>query len=269
VRDLRRSIERPDGCQIAFDIEGPAGAPGILVNYPWSPGNAHQMAEAGGLDLACLGTNADHLVNGLAARSRVVVFDYPRGLGGTTGPYADGLTLSTVVGDFLAVADAAGLAEFALLGYSWSASAALEVAARISRCTALVIGGWPPHDPPHRELRDACTALAGNPHDGRSGLAGMYARYYQSILDGGRLAGTEWRADVPSVLFYGTDDTEPMAGAAGSVADLVRRSRHILAAQGWRVVEVPGCDHLGCMSAEVVLPIALQVVSELSSGGRR
>jgi pimeloyl-ACP methyl ester carboxylesterase len=225
------------------------------------------MADVGELDLARLNSNVDRIVNRLAARSRVAVFDYPRGLGRTTGPYPGDLTVSTVIDDYLAVADAAGIAEFALLGYSWSASAAIEIAARTSRCAALVIGGWPPLDPPHRELRDACEALAADPRDGRSRLAGMYARYYQSVLDGRRSTGLG--TDIPAVLFYGTDDTEAMAGGSGSVAELVSRNRHSLVAQGWRLVTVPGRDHAGCLSADVVLPLALSVVAELSDGARR
>ena len=73
-------------------------------------------------------------------------------------------------------------------------------------------------------------------------------------------------ADIPRVLFYGTDDIEPMAGKSGSVAALVRRNGDSLVAEGWRLVEVPGRDHDGCLAAEVILTIALPFVSELCGG---
>jgi len=255
---------RPDGCEVAFGVTGPVGAPGMLVTYPWSPGNARYMAEVGGLDMACLTANVAQLVNRLAIGSRVALFDYPRGLGGTTGPLPDDLTVGTVVGDYLAVADAAGISDFVLLGYSWSASAAIQVARRTARCTALVIGGWPPLDSPHRELRDACAALADDARDPRSRFAAMYARYYQSLVADRSVR--PFSMHIPAVLFYGTCDHEPMAGASGSVVRLISRSASRLAALGWRVVAVPGRDHAECMSADVVLPIALSVVAELNGG---
>jgi pimeloyl-ACP methyl ester carboxylesterase len=264
VTSLDRNVNRPDGCRIAFGVHGPARAPGILVCYPWTPGNARYMSEVARLDLGRLSANVDQLLANLAAHARVAVFDYPRGIGETTWPQPDDLTVVTMVNDYLAVADAAGLTDFILLGYSWSASAAIEVAHRTSRCSALVVGGWPPLDSPHRELRDVCLALAEDRRDPRSRLAGMYARYYQSLLDD-HPAGRRSTA-VPRVLFYGTGDTEPMAGESGSALSLIRRNTNQLADQGWRIIEVPERDHLGCTAADIVSPIVLSVVSALYPG---
>lgn len=222
------------------------------------------MAEVGPLELTRLTADVDELVTSLAARARVVIFDYPRGIGETTGPRPGDLTVATVADDYLAVADAAGLAEFILLGYSWSASAAIHVACRTSRCKALVIGGWPPLDSPHRELRDLCLALASDRRDPRSGLAGMYARYYQSLA--------ALRPAVPSggprVLFYGADDNEPMVGASPSALALIQQNMNLLAEQGWQLIEVPGRDHAGCAAADVVAPIVLTVLSAIDPGDR-
>ncbi|HET9894431.1 MAG TPA: alpha/beta fold hydrolase [Streptosporangiaceae bacterium] len=259
VTELDRRVHRPDGCRIAFAVHGQPDAPGVLVSYPWTPGNARYMSKVAPLDLRQLASDADELVITLAAHARVAIFDYPRGIGDTTGPRPGDLTVATVVDDYLAVADAAGLTEFILLGYSWSASAAIHVASRTTRCKALVIGGWPPLDSPHRELRDACLALACDRQDPRSGLAGMYARYYQSLLDehpAGPLRTT-------GVLFYGTGDNEPMAGASASALTLIRRNTNLLAEQGWHLIEVPGRDHLGCATAGIVSPIVLTVLSAL------
>ncbi len=261
MTSLDRDVYRPDGCRIAFGVQGPADAPGILVSYPWTPGNARYMSEVAPLDPGRLRANVDQLLASLAAHTRVAVFDYPRGIGETTGPHPDDLTVGTVVNDYLAVADAAGLSDFILLGYSWSASAAIQVANRTSRCSALVIGGWPPLDSPHRELRDACLTLAEDRRDLRSGLAGMYARYYQSLLE-----EPTGPLSTVGVLFYGTGDSEPMAGASGSAQSLIRRNLNQLADQGWRVIEIPARDHLSCTAADVVSPIVLSVVSALYPG---
>jgi hypothetical protein len=57
-----------------------------------------------------------------------------------------------------------------------------------------------------------------------------------------------------------------MAGESGSALSLIRRNTNQLADQGWRIIEVPERDHLGCTAADIVSPIVLSVVSALYPG---
>jgi pimeloyl-ACP methyl ester carboxylesterase len=60
--------------------------------------------------------------------------------------------VANILGDLLAVADAAGADRFAYYGYSWLALAGLQLAVRTDRLTALVMGGFPPLEGPYAQM---------------------------------------------------------------------------------------------------------------------
>jgi pimeloyl-ACP methyl ester carboxylesterase len=239
-------------------LSGPRGAPAILVGYPWTPGNARYMASAGGLSLPALLDNIDGLIATLSERYRVIAFESPPGIEHGRGYPAD-LTGTRVTADYLRAADAAAVERFAVLGYSWGACAAIELASHSPRCSAIAVGGWPPLNPPIPQLRATLRADAADPrrstHDQE--MLRMYSAYYDSVA-------TEPAAPalpIPRLLFYGQDDREPMSSGTPSVAELVEASRPDLEGEGWVVDTVPGRDHLSCICAAVVGPMVRAFLS--------
>jgi pimeloyl-ACP methyl ester carboxylesterase len=234
-------------------VTGPRGAPAILVGYPWTPGNARYMASAGGLSLRALLDNIDALIGLLAERYRVIAFESPPGIEHGRGYPAD-LTVTRVTEDYLVAADAAAAERFAVLGYSWSGCAAIEVAAQTPRCSAVVVGGWPPLNPPIEQLRATLRADSTDPlrsaHDQE--MLRMYSAYYDSVATEPAAA----TRSIPRQLFYGQDDREPMSSGTSSITELIEASLPDLERDGWVVDAIPGRDHLGCICAAVVGPLA-------------
>jgi pimeloyl-ACP methyl ester carboxylesterase len=234
-------------------LTGPRGAPAILVGYPWTPGNARYMASAGGLSLPALLDNIDALIGILSERYRVIAFESPPGIEHGRGYPAD-LTVTRVTEDYLGAADAAAAERFAVLGYSWSACAAIELATHSPRCSAVVVGGWPPLNPPIGQLRATLQADSADPrrstHDQQ--MLRMYAAYYDSLATDPAAA----TRSIPRQLFYGEDDREPMSRGTSSIAHLIEASMPDLEREGWVVDTVPGRGHLSCICSGVVGPIA-------------
>jgi non-heme chloroperoxidase len=92
-----------DGISISYETAG-KGPPNLLCLHGWAGSGRYFDATIQRLDLA---------------RVRAVTFDL-RGHG-SSDPAEDGYTLDQIAADSLAVADAAGLDEFVVLGYSMSA----------------------------------------------------------------------------------------------------------------------------------------------------
>ena len=83
---------------------------------------------------------------GLTSSYRVVMMDYPSAeLRESRSPAViEAFTPDRVSADILAVADAVGADRFAIYGFSWGGVAALQLAIRTDRLTALICGGRPP-----------------------------------------------------------------------------------------------------------------------------
>ncbi len=236
----------PDGSRLHFQVNGKQGAPAIMLGYPWTTRMARISAAGGGVDQARLEALNQGFIDVLAERYRIVHMDYPRGSEPSDPPKPGDLTVETVVSDHLAIADAAGIKRFVLVGYSWSSNAALQVASRTSRCAGLVIGAWPPLSAPYAEvlaqLNVALSMLDETAPDTR--FLAMIARNYQSVLDG-------WDEEVevpkiagPKVTFFGANDVGvPAAGLAAPIAERTRSRRADLERLGWTVMELPGFDH--------------------------
>lgn len=189
---------------------------------------------------------------------RVVAYDQ-RGHGKSDRRYhPDEYALPLLVGDALAVADAAGLERAILMGYSMGARIALEVAlTRPDRVAALVLGGVG---------KNFFPALGGRPHD-RELVAGALeaddpspfppaARTYRSFAEQGggdrrALAACYRRPErpldlgelralgVPALVVVGGDDR--MAGDPRPLAEAI---------PGARLVPLPGKDHMKAVGAK-------------------
>ena len=111
-----------DGISISYEIAG-AGPPDLLCLHGWAGSGRYFDATLQQLDLT---------------RVRAVTVDL-RGHG-RSDPAVAGYTLDQIAADALAVADAAGLGEFAVLGYSMSAKFAQYLAlVAPERVTGLIL----------------------------------------------------------------------------------------------------------------------------------
>jgi pimeloyl-ACP methyl ester carboxylesterase len=132
-----------DASTIAVEVHGDGPTVLLPVNPRPVEGPQAEEMRRWGADPA-LGRS---LIDGLGDAFRVVAFDYEGHV--LQVPKPDTLTPANVVGDLLAVADAAGADRFAYYGYSWLAMSGLQLAIRTDRLAALVMGGYPPLDGPY------------------------------------------------------------------------------------------------------------------------
>ena len=229
-----------DGCRLHYEEMGPRDGPPVILGYPWNDHSADLQATFGGGGAAAVASLRERnraVLDGLAQRYRLLRMDYPRGAAPTEGPLEGDLRVETAVADCLAVADHAGVERFALVGYSWSASLALQIATRCDRVAALAIGGWPPLDGPWDEVPEELEAASDRaPAEWRASLA-AYARYYRSASEGWNDAEQTPRLTCPRLVFFGLqDETHGIARRIlGHASDLQR--------QGWDVIAFGGLGH--------------------------
>jgi pimeloyl-ACP methyl ester carboxylesterase len=227
------------------------------------------------------------LIDGLKDAFRVVAFDYEGHV--LQVPKPDTLTPDNVAGDFLAVADAAGVERFAWYGYSWLALVGLQLAIRTDRLTALAMGAWPPLGGPYAEMLRVTVAthdLASAPSSARQGAAGDDAlapasspeeldwstvevtlteaqtRQFVTLYEA--LQGFDDRAvlprlSCPRLCFVGSADEidygPRWGGVHVSIAGPLVQRRAELEAAGWQVQILDGLDHTQAMQVANVLPV--------------
>ena len=200
----------------------------------------------------------DGYLNRLTDRYRVLRVDYPS-IGGSRDIAPEDLTADRVCADLLAVASAAGFDRFTYWGYSWGAAVGLQLAARTSRLTALVLGGWPPLGAPYAGILQATQLKQANPEP--SSLKVLRSKdqyrqwetYYRSMLDWPE-AESVARIACPRMVFFGGEGDLVEAGIPIPIASIIREHRVQLEAQGWTVYEIAGQGHGVCMVPELVVP---------------
>jgi pimeloyl-ACP methyl ester carboxylesterase len=267
-----------DGSTIAVEVNGQGPAVLLPVNPVPVTGPQAEELRRWGTDPA-LGRT---LIDGLSDAFRVVAFDYEGHL--LRVPKPDTLTPDNLVGDLLAVADAAGAGRFAWYGYSLLAVAGLQLAVRSDRLTALVMGGYPPLDGPYAQMLRVTTATqelaranaasppATPPSDQSpdevdwstvqvtltEAQTRQFVTLYQALQDFDDRAA-QARIRCPRLCFVGSADEiiydERWGGVRVSMADPVIDGRAELAALGWEVRVLEGLDHTQAMQAAQVLPI--------------
>src|SRR4051812_45923393 len=131
-----------NGDDIHYDVFGHVDGPWLMLGYPFA-GSGLESIDS--LPSAFLGQLSD--------RFRVIVVDYPRGVGRSAPPAPEMTMADNVCAELLGVATAAGADRFAYWGYSWGGVVGLQIACRTDRLTALVIGGWPPIGGPYNDMR--------------------------------------------------------------------------------------------------------------------
>jgi pimeloyl-ACP methyl ester carboxylesterase len=266
-----------DGSEVAVTVEGEG--PNLLLPVDPTPaqGAEAEMLRAWGTDPA-LGRT---LIDAFSDAYRVIAVDY---LGHRLAvPAAESLTPDNLVGDLLAVADAADAAQFAYCGYSWLGPAGLQLALRTDRLTALAMGGFPPLGGPYAEMLAVTLAThvlaaenpaptappapqaAGEDYDWSTAEVGLsrtqtrqFVTLYEALRDFDDRTAID-RVTVPRLAFAGTRDTieyaEKWGGVRVSMAEALIQHRAELESRGWRVELLDGLDHTGAMQPSAVLPV--------------
>ena len=235
-----------DGCRLHYRVLGQADGPALFIAYPWTD----YLVEMTSPDAATAETGKaelEQLLDAFADRYRIVHFDYPRGSHPTEGPLAGDLTPETVVKDFLAVADAAGVDRFALTGFSFSANYALQLATHTDRVAALAIGGWPPLSGPYEEtLATVHQMLESGAFTGHGhAFIDSIRVYYETVIAEWDEAAEVPGFDMPRMIYVGDQDTgaAEIMGAPINLAEPIVRRRAELESQGWEVVILEDRTH--------------------------
>jgi pimeloyl-ACP methyl ester carboxylesterase len=271
-----------DASTIAVEVHGDGPTVLLPVNPRPVEGPQAEELRRWGADPA-LGRS---LIDGLSDTFRVVAFDYEGHV--LAMPKPDTLTPANVVGDLLAVADAAGADRFAYYGYSWLALSGLLLAIRTDRLAALVMGGYPPLDGPYAQMlkvteatHEMAVANAASPPSTATtsqppaepsdapdwsqvemtlteAQTRQFVTLYQA-LQGFDDRAAQAEVDCPRLCFVGSADEitydERWGGVRVSMAGPVVSRRAELEALGWEVRVLEGLDHMGAMQAAQVLPI--------------
>lgn len=236
---------------VSFSVYGPdAGVP-LLIGLPLMASHVEIFGPA---SAAVFEGYLDRLTD----RYRVLLIDYPS-IGGSRDIPPEQLTAERVCADLLGVATAAGFDRFAYWGYSWGGAVGLQLAARTSRLTALVIGGWPPLGAPYAEILRATRTKLPNPDAGSRVVLRAPAQYaqwghfYASVLDWPEAASVA-RVSCPRLTFFGGDGDLIEAGIPIPIASINRVHREELMRLGWKVVEIPGHGHGVTLRPDLVVP---------------
>jgi pimeloyl-ACP methyl ester carboxylesterase len=269
-----------DGSTLAVEVHGDGPTVLLAVNPRPVEGPEAEELRRWGADPA-LGRS---LIDGLSDAFRVVAFDYEGHV--LQVPKPDTLTPANVVGDLLAVADAAGADRFAYYGYSWLALSGLQLAIRSDRVAALAMGGYPPLEGPYAEMLKVTVATyelaradaasppdpAPPPSEEASGepdwsqaemtltedQTRQFVTLYEALRDFDDRAA-QARLTCPRLCFVGSADEivydERWGGVRVDIAGPVVDRRAELEALGWQVRVLEGLDHMRAMQAAQVLPI--------------
>lgn len=268
-----REVALPGGDPIGVGVGVAGTGPAVMLLVDPRPATGERASELRrwGVDPQ-LGRT---LCEGLQDRFRVIAVPYEAHA--LAHPRPATLTPEAVAADLLAVADAAGADRFACYGYSWLAVAALQLALRTDRLTALAMGGYPPLAGPYAEMLAVTTAS----HEMATGVrpravaepdsewdrgemalspaqTGQFVTFYQALAgfdDRAALA----RVTCPRLCFAGTADRieygQRWGGVVVDIAGPVVRGEAALQAAGWTVRLLAGLDHVQAMQPQQVLPV--------------
>jgi pimeloyl-ACP methyl ester carboxylesterase len=193
---------------------------------------------------------------------RVLIADYPYSGRSDPLPNPALFTAQQVADDYLAIADAAGMTQFAVAGYSWGANSALQLATRTSRLTALAVGGWPALGGPYADVLETSEQLAAIDILNLTGV-NKYVAYYQSLLSWPEYAAVSALSGPRLNYVDSRDNGAPLGIQLGGLfagsTDLIgpfRANRATLDALGWQTVEVESfLGHTGGLLPPIACPV--------------
>lgn len=228
------------GKRIYFEVHGKADGPNLILLTPILATGSPGQTE---LFLA-------HFTD----RYRVLVADYAYGTGLSEAAPASVLTATQVCADMLALADAAGMAQFGLAGYSFGGNSAEQVATRTSRVAALAVGGWPALGGPYAALLQLSQNIANlDPLD--LTRTHQYVTYYSGLQNWPELAQVSQLA-MPRLNFVDSTDNGTLLGGTVDMIGPFRANRAQLTQLGWETQEVnSGLGHSGGMLAPFAGPM--------------
>jgi pimeloyl-ACP methyl ester carboxylesterase len=188
-------------------------------------------------------------------RYKVLVADYPYGTGLTPRLASwTQLTVEQVCSDYLAIADAAGMSQFAFSGYSFGGSAAQQLATRTNRLTAVALGGWPALGAPHAELLAICSALSAVDFLDLTNVR-MNVAYYQSLQSWPEYPNVS-ALTMPRLNYVDAQDVTNILGHEANMIARFRENRGTLDSLGWTTTEVSsGGGHSGGQAAHIACPV--------------
>jgi len=273
------AVELHDGAPIEVEMFGSGPVVMLLVDPRAITGERADELRRWGVDPR-LGLT---LCEGLQDRFRVLAVPYEAYA--LAHPRAETLTPDTIAADLLAISDAAEVDRFACYGYSWLAVAALQLALRTDRLTALAMGGYPPLGGPYAEMLATTTAtheLAVAAATGQRAepatpsrsdsefdwdsvevtLTPEQTRQFVTLYEA--LAGFDDKAALarvscPRLCFVGTADRIEYSPRWGNtvvdIAGAARAHEVELRAAGWTMRLLDGLDHTQAMQPDQVLPV--------------
>lgn len=233
--------------QIYYEVHGNPTGPNLFLAQPIVP--------TGGL------WTAGYLPY-FTDKYKVLIADYPySGRSQRIGNPAL-FTADQACSDYLAIADAAGMSQFAIAGYSWGGNSALQLATRTSRLTALAVGGWPALGGPYNDLLATSQQLAAldilNLTD-----ADNYVTYYQGLLSWQEYAAVS-ALTGPRLNYVDSQDNGALLGLQlgnlfAGATDLIgpfRANRTTLQGLGWQTAEVTSyLGHTGGLLPSIACPV--------------
>ena len=203
-------------------------------------------------------------IDALGSKYRLVFIEYPG-----VEPKLYTLTPSAVARDYLAIADAAGAAEFAYAGFSWGCVTGLQLALRTDRMQALVCGGFPVMDGIYEDMLATARAMS----EGPASLYGLesdapengrqFLTYYEGLrsFDDRAIQGA---LDMPRLTWIGDQDLPTLNGEPLThMGEAIIRNRAELEAAGWDVRIIPGRNHLDAAAPDVQVAVIDEWLSEV------
>lgn len=182
--------------------------------------------------------------------------------------------LETETADLHAVADAAGVDDFVLAGYSGMAALAGFLAPVAERATGLMVGGFPllsDHGYWLGYVEGARTAFLQSGQKDKADEQHMGVLLYREWSERDDTAALQ-ALKGPKILWYGSRDSEPgcrMYDYTGGSAIARRIAEHTgrLRRVGFEVIELDGLDHIaGLAATDVIVP---RLAAALASAGRQ
>jgi len=195
-------------------------------------------------------------VDALKDRYRVIVADWPRGMGEKPTPASpESLTAENGIRDVLAIADAAGAREFAWWGYSFGGAFGLQLAMTSDRVSALVCAGFPPLWQPLSDMLMTVRRMAAGPTSLPEGMdvsiskaeaknAPMQSvRFYESVVAQNQDEAIKNIA-CPRLVLHDNDDVVELGGMIHDLSARTRAAEQELIKLGWNTAWIDtGLQH--------------------------
>lgn len=240
-----------DGAQIYFEVMGKKDGPDVFLGPHFYATKPKMLENYPGYK-----DPTEGFINGLKEDYRIIIADYPRGMGKTGSVIPDGFTPDRVAKDYEAIIETAGAEKVAWIGYSFGGVVGVQVACRTKRLSALVCGGWSPINGPYKDMLKVLEAQKKTPLPEGVTLDFLQqsVTFYENLLDWQEKEEVA-KITCPRMVFMGEDDTTASAADKKSLSDLLHDSEAELEDMGWIIDWIPAADHLGAMAPERALPI--------------